>query len=45
VADDGAYERVTFLVNIWLDHRPVGTARFPEELAGKVGDQPVRARS
>jgi len=31
-AGDKNNPRVTFMVNIWLDYKPVGMSRFPEEL-------------
>ena len=30
------YFRVTFLVNIWLNHRPIGVQSFPESLQWKL---------
>lgn len=35
VAEDG--ERVTFLVNVWLNHRPSGCRRVPKALARRCG--------
>ncbi|KAK3275190.1 hypothetical protein CYMTET_16670 [Cymbomonas tetramitiformis] len=32
------YTRVTFLVNIWLNHRPVDVPVFPDHLLAKVGN-------
>ena len=29
-------KRVTFLVNVWLNHRPVSAVVFPDELLGKL---------
>ena len=34
-------ERVTFLVNVWLQHRPNGIRPFPEPMARQLSDAPV----
>ena len=37
---DSAGKRVTFLVNIWVHHRPLGVRRFPGELASRMAQLP-----
>jgi len=38
-------ERVTFLVNVWLNHRPSNCFRLSEQLAHRLGDAPLSDQS
>ena len=45
-ADGAPYVRVTFLVNIWIGHRPRGCARYkPPHSAVAISRTPVRLRA
>ena len=44
--DEAPYVRVTFLVNIWIGHRPRGCARYrPPHSAVAISRTPVRLRA
>ncbi|KAK3271180.1 hypothetical protein CYMTET_20455 [Cymbomonas tetramitiformis] len=36
--ESAPYTRVTFLVNIWLNHRPADISEFPDHLLSQVGN-------
>ena len=45
-ADESPYVRVTFLVNIWIGHKPGGCARYrPPHSAVAISRTPVRLRA
>ena len=35
------FERITLLVNVWLNHHPGGIVRFPSDTAATIGSVPT----